>query len=228
MFGENNLKLTSPFPVTFKHELFKSTDGSSKKKPFTYKNHLGQVWAPTKKTYSYYDPTERDDKGKYSEPQKAAVLKVDSSVPYVFEDYETNEYERLAYIEQWPSYEAYDEILKATPALQTEMAEVKKAQARLDDVQQKTAAKITNVITNYKTMWTSYGQLRTEVKALVVELPVLKDSPFSTKYLLDFLPVVENLAKIEFPNLMEDPIVAPPAPVPVPPKPTAEATATGV
>jgi hypothetical protein len=221
MFNQNKVFLLRS--LTMKHSPFSDgpADTTGKvaaqpKKKFTYKNHLGQPLSPVKKKYTWSDATKRDKDGKPEGPVIEAVLKSENVGQYNYEEYERNEFERMAIAEGWPVEQVLQMLQNAPDTIEKEIKEQKTNFAKYEKKQADIDGKLNTVIANYVTLFETYDNVRMEVSAMAVELPALKGTPYDRPYFLDLTPIVENMAKINFPDLVKDPAVAPKLkPVPV-------------
>lgn len=222
MFNQNKVFLLRS--MTMKHTPFSvaapDTDGKLKpeqrpptQKKFTYKNIKGQPLTLQKKKYTWSDATKRDKDGKPEGAVIEAVLKVETLGAYNYEEYETNEFERIAVAEEWPVEQVMKMILAAPEVLEVEMKANKKLGVDLQKKQNDIDSKLNTVIENYGSLFTTYDNVRLEISAMAVELPALKGTPYDRPYFTDLTPIVENMAKIHFPNLVKNATV--PAPIPV-------------
>lgn len=224
MLNANNAVWLSP--LTLKHAPF-SNDGirsdksktapkSTAGKPFTYKNIHGQPMTLVKKTYSWTDPSKLDKDGKLIGERLEAVLKVETGSAYTFEEYDTNEFERVSLAEGWDNSQVLQMLQAAPDTLQKTMSEQKEAYRKWEKKQIEIDSKLTAVITNYTSLYTTYENVRLEISAMAAELPALKNSPFDRPYFIALTPIVENMAKINFPELVKNPeVVVPKAPEPM-------------
>lgn len=227
MFNLNKVYLLRP--LTMKHTPFavaapdttgslKVADKAPPQKKFTYKDHKGRPLSLQKKKYTWTDATKRDKDNKPEGAVIEAVLKAENVGVYNFEEYERNEFERIAVAEGWPVEQILQMLQAAPEILETEIKAQKKANEAISKKQVDIDTKLNVVITNYGTLFDTYENVRMEISSMAAELPALNDSPYKKDYFTDMIPVVSNMAKTNFPELVKE------ATTPVPElKPTAEA-----
>lgn len=214
MFNQSKVFLLRP--ITLKHTPFADgpTDTTGKvgtpiRKKFTFHNHRGAPIILAKKKYTWSDPTKLDKEGKPEGPVLDAILKVENLGSYNYEEYERNEFERMAIAESWP----IEQVLQMLQAAPTNLEDEIKSNKKVLDVYTKKQAdidgKLNTVITNYGTLFSTYENVRVEVTMMAAELPALKDSPYNRDYFTALIPVVSNMATISFPELAQDCTVAP-------------------
>jgi hypothetical protein len=220
MFNPNKVFLLRP--MTMKHTPFMDgpadPTGKIGKPPmakFTYKDHRGRALPLAKKKYTWSDATKRDKEGKPEGDVIEAVLKVENVGAYNFEEYETNEFERMAIAEGWPVEQVLQMLQAAPVALEADLKAQKKSFDGWQKKQNEIDAKLNTVIANYGSLFTTYENVRMEISAMAVELPALKGTPYDRPYFVALAPVVENLAKISFPELAKDPAISAPVPISV-------------
>jgi len=175
-------------------------------KKFTYQNHRGAALTLQKKKYSWTDPNKYDDKGKLVGERKEVELKAESAGVYNFEEYERNEFERIAIAEGWPVDHLLQEMPTLSDEIETEMKNLQKTMEATAQKQQDINMKLDTVIQNYASLHSTYSHVRMEIQAMAIELPALKGTPFDKPYFEALTPIVENMAKVHFPQMVKDPV----------------------
>lgn len=169
---------------------------------FSYVNIHGRALLLQKKKYTWIDSSERDPKTKKVTKFVEVTLKVENLGGYSFDDpYEVNEFERIAFIENWPSKQTIEMMISLPEKLQDEMDIATQRQTELEQEHRDMEVKVKAVTTNYTKIYDAYEYVRTEITALAVEVPALKGTPFEPKYFKDLVPFMTNVCSLHFPNV---------------------------
>lgn len=172
---------------------------------FTYKNIHGAALSLKKLKYTWVDNSEKDPETDKVTKFVEATLKREDLGTYQWEEaYERNEFERIAFIENWPSSHTIEMMQRLPEKLEKELETAEEARVDMERTVKEQEAKVKNVVANYATMFSTYETARMEVTALAIEIPTLKNTPFEPTFFKDLLPVAENAAKIQFPEIQSD------------------------
>lgn len=173
-----------------------------KQTPFTYKNCHGASLLLKKKTYKWVDDSEFDSEtGKVTKFVEARLV-IENGDTYQFsEAYDRCEFERIAYAEAWPSTHTIAMMTSLPEKLEKELEDASKKQNDIEQNNSSIEKKVATVVSNYQTLYAVYSAVRFEITSMITEVPALEGTPFEPKYFRELVPVITNVAAVEFPEV---------------------------